>query len=80
MDGDREGGKQEFTCETTPVIGRSYWGAGHKACIADFYRSISRETPYQNDPASCEATMQTVLKLYAQCRAQQGNGAATAGC
>ena len=47
--------------------GRSYWGAGHKACIADFYRSIETGTPYPNAPASCEATMQTLLKLYAQC-------------
>ena len=67
----REGQRQEFTCKTDPAIGRSYWGACHKACIDDFYRSISRGTPYQNDPASCEATMQTVLKLYAQCKTQQ---------
>lgn len=64
----REGKKEEITCVTDPVIGRSYWGAGHKACIADFYRCIETGTSYQNDPSSCEATMQTLLKLYAQCR------------
>ena len=59
----RDGNRQEFSCETTPVIGRSYWGAGHKACIADFYRSIEQGTPYQNDPASCDATMTTLFKV-----------------
>ena len=60
----QDGQKQEIPCITDPVIGRSYWGAGHKACIADFYRCIEANTPYRNDPASCEATMQTLLKLY----------------
>ena len=62
----QEGKKQEISCETDPVIGRSYWGAGHKACIADFYRSIEEGTPYANRPACCEDTMATLLKLYAQ--------------
>ena len=68
----RDGKKQEISCTTDPVLGRSYWGAGHKACIADFYRSLKTGTPYRNDPDSCEATVQTMLKLYAQCRAELG--------
>lgn len=60
----REGKKQEIACITDPIIGRSYWGAGHKACIADFYRSIETGTPYPNDPASCEATLRTLFRLY----------------
>ena len=60
----RDGKKQEITCITDPVIGRSYWGAGHKACIADFYRCMESGTPYPNDPASCEATMETLFRLY----------------
>ena len=63
----RDGNKEEIPCTTDPVIGRSYWGAGHKACIADFYRSIESGTAFRNDPASCEATMRTLLRLYAQC-------------
>lgn len=62
----RDGRKQEILCTTDPVIGRSYWGAGHKACIADFYRSMEAKTPYQNDPASCENTMRTLFRLYAR--------------
>lgn len=62
----RDGRKQEILCTTDPVIGRSYWGAGHKACIADFYRSMEAKAPYQNDPASCENTMRTLFRLYAR--------------
>lgn len=62
----QEGKKQEIFCETDPVIGRSYWGAGHKACIADFYRCIEEGAPYANRPACCEETMSTLLQLYAQ--------------
>ena len=64
----RDGKKQEISCETDPVIGRSYWGSGHKACIEDFYRSMEAGTPYANDPASCDATMRTLLKLYGECK------------
>lgn len=66
----KDGQKQEFTCMTDPALGRSYWGAGHKACIADFYRSIENGTPYGNDPASCDATMRTLLKIYEQGKQQ----------
>ena len=62
----RDGQRQDIPCVTDPVLGRSYWGAGHKACIADFYHSLETGTPYPNDPASCDATMQTLLKLYSQ--------------
>ncbi|MBR1584081.1 MAG: Gfo/Idh/MocA family oxidoreductase [Clostridia bacterium] len=62
------GKRREIPCVTDPILGRSYWGAGHKACIADFYRSVETGQRYQNDPASCEATMETLLKLYAQAR------------
>ena len=60
----RDGKRQEFSCETDPVIGRSYWGAGHKACIADFYRCLETGAPYRNAPEACENTMQTLLALY----------------
>ncbi len=69
----RDGKKQEVPCTTDPVIGRSYWGAGHKACIADFYHSIRTGTPYRNAPETCEATMRTLLKLYTESGAELRN-------
>ena len=52
--------------EAAERIGRSYWGAGHKKCIRDFYRCASENRPYGNDAASCEDTMRTLLKIYEQ--------------
>ncbi len=60
----QDGKKQEIPCETDPVIGRSYWGAGHKACIADFYRCIAEGAAYANRPARCDDTLRTMLRLY----------------
>ena len=62
----RDGTKQEISCETDPVLGRSYWGAGHKACIEDFYRCISSGRPFPNDPNACGTTMDTLFKLYSR--------------
>ncbi len=61
----RGGKREEIPCAADPVPGRSYWGAGHRACIAAFYRSLETGAPYENDPASCDATMQTLFRLYA---------------
>jgi len=53
---------------SSPALGRAYWGAGHLACIRDFYRSVTARAPYANSPAACEITMRTLLALYDQCR------------
>jgi len=70
----QDGEKREISCETDPVIGRSYWGAGHKACIADFYRSMEEKKPYQNAPVGCEDTMKTLLTIYESCRKRPMEG------
>ena len=64
----REGQKEEIPCQTDPVIGRPYWGAGHKACIEDFYRCLQTGEPFPNRPEACEDTMRTLLTLYSQAR------------
>lgn len=60
--------KQEIPLQNDPVMGRAYWGASHKACIADFYRSIETGSRFQNDPESCENTMAALFSIYSQCR------------
>ena len=60
----QDGKKREIPCRNDPVIGHSYWGAGHRACIADFYCCLESGRPYPNAPQSCEATMQTLFSLY----------------
>ena len=64
----REGKKHEITCDSGPKPGRSYWGTGHKACIADFYRCIEENEPFPNRPDACDMTMETLLALYEQAR------------
>lgn len=61
-----DGKTQTIEFEKETRMGRAYWGAGHKKCIRDFYRSIAENRPYQNDAASCEDTMQVLLGIYAQ--------------
>lgn len=69
LEGDRmeiRSGDSVCQCalESGPSLGRSYWGAGHLACIRDFYRSIVAKEPYVNAPATCDITMQTLFVLY----------------
>ena len=60
----QDGRKTEMSSQTDPAIGKAYWGAGHRACIDDFYRSVAEGRPYQNAPDTCENTMRTLLALY----------------
>ena len=59
-----DGKKDEISCETDAALGRSYWGAGHKACIADFYRCVSEGRPFLNRPDACGVTMDVLFRLY----------------
>ena len=49
-------------------LGKSYWGNGHKACIEDYYRSITGSQVYRNGLHSISNTMETVLRIYEQNR------------
>ena len=62
------GTKQEIPLVTDEAMGRAYWGSGHKACIADFYRSVETGEAFRNSPSSCENTMKTLFRVYDQCR------------
>ena len=53
-------------CPADEKMGLSYWGAGHKRCIEDFYRCLRHPEAYKNNAASCEDTMHVLLKVYEQ--------------
>ena len=55
-------------CRMDASLGRSYWGAGHKTCIQDFYRCVRTGEPYLNRPEGCEDTMRTLFEIYRQNR------------
>lgn len=44
--------------------GKDYWGVGHHDCIADFYRSLEEDKPFQNDVPSIENTLDLMLSVY----------------
>ncbi len=65
----RQNGQVEtISFETDATLGKSYWGAGHAACIRDFYASIRENRPYQNGPDTVLDTMDAMLQLYEQNR------------
>ena len=65
----RQGSEREMiSCSADTALGLSYWGAGHTACIRDFYRCVRENKPFGNDPASCEETMKALFAIYAQGR------------
>jgi len=59
-----DGQRTDHAFRTDEALGRSYWGACHKACIADFYRSVREGTPFMNAPDGCDDTMRTLLSVY----------------
>ena len=62
----RQGEVMELPCPADEKMGLSYWGAGHKRCIEDFYRCLPHPETYKNSAASCEDTMQVLLQVYEQ--------------
>ncbi|MEY8354173.1 Gfo/Idh/MocA family oxidoreductase [Lachnospiraceae bacterium 54-53] len=53
-------------CASAP--GKSYWGAGHQACIRDYYDCLRTGRTYSNDLASAETTFHTVMDIYDSAR------------
>ncbi len=46
------------------VLGKGYWGAGHDACIRDFYGAVEEGRPFKNDVASIKNTLDLMLSVY----------------
>ncbi len=58
--------KQRFEMPTP--VGKSYWGSGHYACIADYYRCMAEGKPFKNDLKNVATTIETMLTMYDQGR------------
>ena len=63
-----DSGSETIPCKMDMSLGRSYWGAGHKSCIAEFYRCMETGDPYFNRPEACEDTMRALFTIYEQNR------------
>lgn len=59
-------GRKACTFILPETLGKGYWGNGHMTCIADFYRSLTEHTPFQNDLDSVRDTVDIMLRIYDQ--------------
>ena len=55
---------ERYMCEQEKGIGKSYWGCGHRACIRDFYWTLSNGGEFQNCLAGVENTFTTMMRIY----------------
>lgn len=63
------GGRREaLVLPEDEKLGKSYWGAGHKACIADFYQSLEESRVFKNALGHCTDTLETLLSIYEDCK------------
>ena len=60
--------RQTRTFTAPEALGKGYWGNGHMTCIADFYRSLRENTPFQNNLDSVRDTVDVMLRIYDQGR------------
>ena len=66
----RNGEETRLILPDDEKLGKSYWGAGHKKCIADFYDSLKKGCPCRNNIESCRVTIETMLTVYEQCKSR----------
>lgn len=59
-----ESGWQQIEVEDIRPLGKSYWGAGHILCIADFYDSILENRPFALELPNVEETVRLMLMIY----------------
>lgn len=67
-DGSKE--RRELAPPVSPATGKSYWGASHGLCIADFYRSVLTGAPFPNDIPGVTDTVELMLAAYRSARGQ----------
>ena len=66
-------GFRHIPCETVRGIGKSYWGAGHRACIRDYYKALGEGISLPIDLRGVETTFDTMMRIY-ECAEVQGAG------
>jgi UDP-N-acetyl-2-amino-2-deoxyglucuronate dehydrogenase len=64
----KDGKTEKPVIENRLGLGKSYWGAGHKDCIADFYDSILEKRPFALNLSTLLKTIQLMLGTYESAR------------
>ncbi|MDR2514981.1 MAG: Gfo/Idh/MocA family oxidoreductase [Christensenellaceae bacterium] len=50
------------------ALGKAYWGPGHQACIAEFYRCVRSGEPFMNDLSSVRESFNLMMGIYESAR------------
>ncbi|WP_024293134.1 Gfo/Idh/MocA family protein [Lacrimispora indolis] len=57
-----------WQAKKSSLLGKTYWGNGHEACIRDFYDCLDTGRDYFNDIASVQNTFYTMMDIYDSAR------------
>ena len=68
----KQEGISHISCEATLGIGKSYWGAGHRACIWDYYKSLNEGKALPINLEGVETTFDTMMRIYESAAFPQG--------
>ena len=60
----KDGRETNFEYGKNTPIGKSYWGAGHTACINDYYHCLTENIPFENEFESVRDTMNLMFDIY----------------
>lgn len=64
----KDGNVKKLPIEHKEGLGKSYWGAGHRDCISDFYDSIGKDRPFSMELNRMEDTIRLLLGTYESAR------------
>lgn len=68
---EEQGEPVYWRAPSSSAPGKAYWGAGHEACIRDYYDCLGSGKAYANDLASAENTFNTVMDIYDSARNEE---------
>lgn len=60
----KDGTVEKIHVESDEKLGKSYWGAGHRNCIVDFYQSIEKDIPFPLELSNVKETILLMLGMY----------------
>ncbi len=64
----KNGEKEELSFYKGYTIGKDYWGTGHKACIADYYRCLETGDPFPVEAEAVASTFWLMMDIYQSAR------------
>lgn len=60
----KDGSKEQLSFKKSSTVGKDYWGAGHEACIGNFYRCIGSDERFPVMVSDIEETANLMYGIY----------------